>query len=824
MPTTVGTYNTVTVTVTDAVSQSVTSSPVTFTVSQPGGPSISSFTALPSMLSVGGTLYLNTTVTGGNSPYTYAYTNLPGGCSTISTPTYTCTPSTPGTYSSITVTVTDSHTKSATRTAGTVIVWSLPSVSVFAVQPSTIPLGGTTYINVTATGGSTPYTYSYTGLPPGCASNSTDTLLCVPTTPGTYSLAVTVTDASGRTATSKMANLTVTAPAGYPSIYSFTASPSTITLGGTSYINVNVTGDFPPYSYSYSGLPTGCMSSDTNKLACVPTETGTFPLMVTVTDSANHSISSSAATLTVNAVVSVPTITAFSASPQDVSVNQSTTFTVVVSGGVTPYSYFYSNLPTGCSTSNATTLTCVPTKAGSYAVTVIVTDAAGQVSARNTYLNVSSASPGGASGNGSQAFPWWILLLLFLIFIVVLIVVLVAPLRRRGADRRENAGSSAAPPPVESFLIPPVAPQGYMDGLAVAPAEWSEAGEAAAYGTYHVTEADRAKFVQEVNTPNKTGLSSPASTPSVVTAKGLDAQRPWSLKITPEGIIVEDLAASSISSHGPVDAEFVKVERRDVRSSPESPSKETLLPSVTTDHAYTILGSLASKPHSLDGIKQEVPIDDVELFALLAALTQAKMIARGTTKAGGSVFVLTPLGRKLGRRFLEGESRRAPNGMSGTNDVPPATKPLAVSSSSGEKGALGEHGKVVGVGHPGDRPTTAPTPSVKTPPPSPQIAKGTHVQFEGTIGEERKEENPYEGDIKPEEVNPNVQHLDPKLLQPMEMRVTQDRGSDVRGTETRKDADARARELMERAQQSKLKRRNRFGSEQTAKPRDETKQ
>jgi YVTN family beta-propeller protein len=92
--------------------------------------------------------------------------------------------------------------------------------------------------------------------------------------------------------------------------------------------------------------------------------------------------------------------------------------------------------------------------------------------------------------------------------------------------------------------------------------------------------------------------------------------------------------------------------------------------------------------------------------------------------------------------------------------------------------------------------------------------------LEGTLGETRAEENPFEGDIKPEEVNPNVQHLDPKLLQPMEMRIDPDRGTDVRETVPEKDADTRAKELMERAQQSKKKRKSRYGVEQAPKPGD----
>jgi hypothetical protein len=375
------------------------------------------------------------------------------------------------------------------------------------------------------------------------------------------------------------------------------------------------------------------------------------------------------------------------------------------------------------------------------------------------------------------------------------------------------------------MYIPPVAPQGYTDGFADVPAAWGESSETAAYGTYHVTEADRARFVEEVNFPGKTGPASTTSSQPTAAKIDLATDRPWSLKITPEGIIVEDIAASSVPIGGVVTAEIVK----------KRP------PAVTGEHAYQILSSLASKPRSIDGIKQNVPVDDVELFALLAALTQAKLIVRGTTSAGMTAFALTPLGRKLGRRFLEGGAKAKPEELpeKSAGAKPPVTrrffarkiattstatpppevesstastvKPLVVSSPTGEKVVLDESGKVMMVGHPGP-PATTPT--------SPQLSKGTHVQFEGTIGSERKEEKPFDDEIKAEDVNPNVQHLDPKLLQPMEMRITQDRGSDVRESDTSKDTDAHAKELMDKAEQFRKKRKSKFGSEQAPKPQE----
>ncbi len=78
------------------------------------------------------------------------------------------------------------------------------------------------------------------------------------------------------------------------------------------------------------------------------------------------------------------------------------------------------------------------------------------------------------------------------------------------------------------------------------------------------------------------------------------------------------------------------------------------------------------------------------------------------------------------------------------------------------------------------------------------------IEVERTIGEERKEENPFGGQIRPEDVNPNVRHVDPQLLQPMELRVTENRGANIRDTSA-KSPDQRAEELMEKANRTRTR-------------------
>ena len=1006
---------------------------------------ISTFIASPSTIPIGHQTSLNVTTTGGVPPLTYAYAGLPAGCSTADVFSLTCTPTAFGAYT-VRVFVNDTASHSVTSTAS-LTIYAPVAISSFAASPGAVAIGHMTHLNVTATGGDLPITYTYTGLPAGCSTSSVVSLQCTPTVAGNFEIRVFVNDSAGHSDSATTA-LIVYAPV---AVSSFAASPNAIIVYHSTYLNVTTTGGDPPITYNYTGLPSGCSTSNVVSLACTPTAAGTFVVRVFANDSAGHSASSTASL----EVYSPLAISAFTASPSFVSVDQFTYLNVTAAGGVVPLTYAYAGLPAGCSTLSVDSLACVPTATGTFVIRVYANDSAGHStsatspltvnpgssllssvavtpttptvssggtqeftatitcsvtcptsgetyvwalsstalgtlsgtgtnvifnaksiagtlgifvnvtlngSAKGTstiitvttaavVLNSVTVSPTGielssgstqtftavatcsvttcpsgityvwtltstnmgsftgtgaslnftagstagtvglfvnvtlngktlqslpviititSSSGGTSGYASWMWLLILLVIIVALVVIVMVLLMRRRSDERRkkaeasrSAGSSSSANPQ---LIPPKAPRGYMEGLKVAPAEWDEGAEATAYGTYRITDEDRNKFVEEVNFPGKTGTTSPTKGQPPKAKVDLDATRPWSLKITPEGIAVEGVEATDASGAKVVDAEFVKVEDR----------KEKETPTTTGEHAYLILQSIASKPRSLDGIKQSVRIDDVELFTLLAALTQAKLIAQATNDTGVSVFGLTTLGRKLGRRFLEAESKKTPaeipekgtstdstplslpsppskNGPGTSTARPvsdrsafasrffvrktsptttpmtkapeakptvvPATKPLVVDSPTGDKVILDENGKVMMVGHPGRTATATPSPTAPAPPPP--LSRGTHVQFEGTIGPERKEEKPFDDEIKAEDVNPNVQHLDPKLLQPLEMRVTQDRGSDVREDETKKDSDARAKELMDRAEKSKKKRKSNYGAEQAPKPQKE---
>lgn len=156
------------------------------------------------------------------------------------------------------------------------------SVSSFTATPSSVGTNQMTVLAASVTGGSSPYSYVYTGLPPGCTSSDAASLDCTPTTAGLYPIVVTVTDSASATAHAEL-NLSVANLA----IAAFTADPSTVSRGSSTALDVSVSGGDPPYAYAYSGLPPGCTASSSPDLSCIPTSTGVYPIIVKVTDAAS---------------------------------------------------------------------------------------------------------------------------------------------------------------------------------------------------------------------------------------------------------------------------------------------------------------------------------------------------------------------------------------------------------------------------------------------------------------------------------------------------------------------------------------------------------
>jgi len=161
-------------------------------------------------------------------------------------------------------------------------------ITSFAASPSTVLSGDVVYINLTAQGGTPPYSYWYRGLPPNCPSLNNSSLVCYPRDSEHYVLEGTVNDSAGDQANATT-NLTVTSGFGPPpQIPSFRAIPSPGAVGKVTYFVVTAVSESATptalLSYAFIGLPFGCSSFNQTNLTCIPTEPGSYQVWVRVTD------------------------------------------------------------------------------------------------------------------------------------------------------------------------------------------------------------------------------------------------------------------------------------------------------------------------------------------------------------------------------------------------------------------------------------------------------------------------------------------------------------------------------------------------------------
>lgn len=155
---------------------------------------------------VGAAYSATMTGTGGVTPYTWSATGLPPGLSMDGAGNITGTPTTGGSYP-VTITLTDTATANAhVSTVSvdlTLVISSNPDITT-----TTLAAGAevdTAYsTTIEASGGTPGYTWSATGLPSFLSINSgTGVISGTPTTDGTYTFTVRVTDAAGKTDTAQ---------------------------------------------------------------------------------------------------------------------------------------------------------------------------------------------------------------------------------------------------------------------------------------------------------------------------------------------------------------------------------------------------------------------------------------------------------------------------------------------------------------------------------------------------------------------------------------------------------------------------------------------
>ncbi|MCI4323760.1 MAG: PKD domain-containing protein [Thermoplasmata archaeon] len=270
------------------------------------------------------------------------------------------------------LTVTDSDGNTA---GATLVVNADPNAATPTATPASVDLGQSTTFAVEVAFGSGSYSYTWLGLPTGCAG-SLASIVCSPRATGTFSVSADVTDSNGVSNTSLALPFTVSAD---PIVELPLANPGT----GLADAGQSVTFTAPaslggtPYElFSWSGLPAGC-TGNTSTVTCSVGDlpAGQYSIAVNVTDSNGYtSPSSPGLSFLVN---QDPTVSTPSSNHATVDVGQSLTFLAGASLGSGSYSYAWSDLPTGCTGVATASPSCTPTSAGSSSAQLEVTDSDG---------------------------------------------------------------------------------------------------------------------------------------------------------------------------------------------------------------------------------------------------------------------------------------------------------------------------------------------------------------------------------------------------------------------------------------------------------------
>lgn len=250
-----------------------------------------------------------------------------------------------------------------------------------SASQTSICSGNSVTLNVTPTGG-VAYTYSWSSSPAGFTSTLQSPVVS-PTVTTTYSVTITNGPCS--------ATGTVTVTVNNPPTVTASATPSSICSGSSAQLGVTVSGG-SGYSYAWTSSPTGFTSTLQNPTV-TPTVTTTYTCAVT----SNGCTNSSSTSVTVKAN---PAVTATS-SPSSICSGASTHLYSVPSGGNGTYTYLWSSVPAGFSSTSQNPY-AYPVENTSY--TVVVTSN-GCSSSSSTAVAVSEIPHASASASSTQICP-----------------------------------------------------------------------------------------------------------------------------------------------------------------------------------------------------------------------------------------------------------------------------------------------------------------------------------------------------------------------------------------------------------------------------------
>lgn len=316
----------------------------------------------------------------GTAPLSYAAQGLPPGISLDSQTGALSGSATAAGSFTLDASVTDATGRSDQRSYPLTVL-EAPRFLTASLPPATV---AATYVaRVEASGGKAPLVHALRSgsFPPGLSIDASGTLSGTPSTAGTSSFELSVTDAHGSVT---RAAFTLEVRDSAPEIT--TTELPAAHVSRDYRFTLAARGGTPPYSWSKSegALPAGLGLSSTGELSGTPTSSGTFSFTAELRDAHGQSTQSTLS-LTV-----IPALAVATGSLPDGYRGLAYSANIEASGGVPPYTYSVvtGSLPGGVQVDNAGHFSGTPSAAGTFGLTLTLRDASQQSLTRSFPLTV----------------------------------------------------------------------------------------------------------------------------------------------------------------------------------------------------------------------------------------------------------------------------------------------------------------------------------------------------------------------------------------------------------------------------------------------------
>ena len=242
----------------------------------------------------------------------------------------------------------------------------------------TVLLGNSISGSVGVSGGTPPYSWTTGGDLPAGLSASGGSISGMPVSPGNYGVTLIVTDAAGN---STSGSITF-------SVFGFTSTSLPAGIVFSPYSGAAaVAGGTPPYTFSFSGLPSGLGGNSAGNIQGIVTAPSSSQVLVVATDSTGVSASARQALLF---SLAPPLAVTTSKLPSGTVGQVYSQLLTGAFGGAPPYSWSVSSgaLPDGLALRPGGTVAGNPSRVGTFSFGVRVTDVTGASAVGATSLTI----------------------------------------------------------------------------------------------------------------------------------------------------------------------------------------------------------------------------------------------------------------------------------------------------------------------------------------------------------------------------------------------------------------------------------------------------